>query len=84
MEYFLRIYLSTNDISRLTILNKIALEFLVPLLISKSVYIKNDKEDPSLFVMSARKTQSKCQNTAFLLVEIQIMINFNAVTFFNT
>ena len=55
-----------------------SLEFLVPLLISKSVYIKNDKEDPSLSVMSARKTQSKFQNTAFLLVEIQIMINFNA------
>ena len=46
-------------ISRLTILNKVALEFSVPLLILKSVYIKNDKEDPSYFVMSARKTQSK-------------------------
>ena len=49
-------------------LNEIVLEFLVPLLISNSVYIKHDKENPSRFVMSGRKTQSKFQNTAFLFV----------------
>ena len=69
---FLRIYLSTNDISRLTLLKKITLEFeikcLVPLLILKSVYVKNDKEDPSLFIMSACKIQSKFQNMYLFLI----------------
>ena len=79
-------YLSTNDISRLMYVNfliKSHLNF-QSLLLLKSVYIIYDKQDPSLFDMSARKTQSKCQNTTFLLVEIQIMINCNAITFFNT
>ena len=48
------------------------------------MYLKITKEEQSLklsfLVMSANKNQSKCQNTALLLLDIQVWIDFYMLT----